>query len=325
MLYPLKFKPIYKERIWGGNSLNAELNKDADPNKEIGESWEISAIEDNVSVVSNGYLADNDLQELIEIYMGDLVGDKIYEEFGVEFPLLIKFIDSKFRTSIQVHPDDATSKKRHKAYGKNEMWYIIDADKDSELTLGFNKETDEEEFIKRIKNDSIEEILHKENVNAGDVYYIPSGKIHSIGKNILLAEIQQTSDITYRIYDFNRKDKDGNFRELNNDLAKDIIDYSFHKKHKTDYSPNDNGSVNINRSPYFTSNLVHFNKEIVRDYDMLDSFIIYMCLEGEFYIDYQGEEKTKVSKGETVLIPACIDAVSLYPDPKAKIIEIYIE
>jgi len=325
MLYPLKFKPIYKERIWGGNRLNTDLNKDADPNKEIGESWEISAIQDNISVVSNGYLEDNNLQELIEIYMEELVGDKIYQEYGVEFPLLIKFIDSKSPSSIQVHPDDTTAKKRHKAYGKNEMWYIIDADIDSELTLGFNKETSEEEFIKRIKNDSIEEILHKENIKSGDVYYIPSGKIHSIGKNILLAEIQQTSDITYRIYDFNRKDKDGNFRELNNDLAKNILDYSCQQKHRTDYNTQNNTPANINKSPYFTSNIISFDKEIMRDYDILDSFVIYMCLEGEFYIDYQGEDKTKVSKGETVLIPACLNAVSLYPATNSKILETYIE
>ncbi len=325
MLYPLKFKPIYKERIWGGKRLNTDLNKNTDPNTDTGESWEISAIQDNISVVANGFLEDNNLQELIEIYMGELVGDKIYDNFGVEFPLLVKFIDSKEPSSIQVHPDDDTAKKRHKAYGKNEMWYIIDADNDSELTLGFNKDTDEEEFINRIKNNSIEEILHREKVKPGDVYFIPSGKIHSIGKNIILAEIQQTSDITYRIYDFNRKDKDGNFRELNNDLAKDILDYSIQEKHKTDYLSKNNSPVNINRSPYFTSNIISFDKEITRDYDMLDSFVIYMCLEGEFYIDYQGEEKTRVNKGETVLLPACFDSVSLFPAKKTKLIETYIE
>lgn len=325
MLYPLKFKPIYKERIWGGNRLNADLNKDADPSKEIGESWEISAVQDNISVVSNGFLEGNDLQELIEIYMGELVGDEIYEKFGDEFPLLVKFIDSKSPSSIQVHPDDATAKKRHRAYGKNEMWYIIDADKDSELTLGFNKETDEEEFIKRIKDNSIEQILHKESIKEGDVYFIPSGKIHSIGKNILLAEIQQTSDITYRIYDFNRKDKDGNYRELNNDLAKDVLDYSFQQKHNTEYTPKNNAPANINRSPYFTSNLISFEQEIIRDYELMDSFKILMCLEGEFYIDYQGEEKTKVNKGETILVPACFNAISLFPTTNCKIIETYIE
>lgn len=325
MLYPLKFKPIYKERIWGGNRLNTELNKDSDPSKTIGESWEISAVQDDVSVVSNGMLEGNDLQELIEIYMGDLVGDKIYEEFGVEFPLLIKFIDSNKPSSIQVHPDDKTAKERHKAYGKNEMWYILGTDNNSELTLGFNKDTDQEEFIKKVKDNTIEEILNKEEISEGDVYFIPAGKIHSIGNNILLAEIQQTSDITYRIYDFNRKDKDGNFRELNIDLAKDVLNYKSEKKHKTDYDIVENAATNINKSPYFTSNIISFNKEIVRDYDLMDSFKILMCLEGEFYIDYQGEDKIKVAKGETVLIPACIDAISLFPSKDSKIIETYIE
>ncbi len=325
MLYPLKFRPIYKERIWGGNRLNTELNKDSDPTKSIGESWEISAIQGDVSIITNGVLKGNDLQELIEIYMGDLVGDNIYEKFGIEFPLLIKFIDSKKPSSIQVHPDDTVAKERHNAYGKNEMWYIISADSDSELTMGFNKETSQEEFINKVKNNSIEEILHKEKISAGNVFFIPAGKIHSIGSNILLAEIQQTSDITYRIYDFNRKDKNGDLRELNIDLAKDVLNFKADKKHKTDYNINENVAVNINKSPYFISNIISFNKEIIRDYNLIDSFKIYICLEGEFYIDYQGEEEIKITKGETVLIPASISAVSLFAKSHSKIIETYIE
>lgn len=325
MLYPLKFKPVYKERIWGGSRLNKDLNKDSNPDNTVGESWEISAVQGDISVVSEGMLEDNNLQELIEIYMGELVGDKIYEQYGVEFPLLIKFIDSKEPCSVQVHPDDSIAKERHNAYGKNEMWYIIDAEKDSEITVGFNKETGKEEFISRIKDDSITDILNSESVNPGDVYFIPTGRIHSIGKNILLAEIQQTSDITYRIYDFNRKDADGNLRKLNNDLAKDVLDYSFQKKHKTNYKAKSNAPVNICRTPYFTSNIVEFDKEILRDYDMLDSFVIYMCIEGEFYIDYQKDEKIRVTKGESVLVPACFDSISLFPKEKSKILETYIE
>lgn len=325
MLYPLKFNPIYKEKIWGGNKLNTILNKDCQENSGIGESWELSAIQENISVVSNGFLAENDIEELIEVYMGDLVGEKVYETFGVELPLLFKFIDAKEKLSIQVHPNDIFAKEKHKAYGKTEMWYIVDAEKDAKLTIGFNKESEQTEFIQKVQSDDIESILNIESTQKGDVYYVPSGTVHSIGEGILLAEIQQTSDISYRIFDFNRKDKDGDLRELHNELAKDAIDYSYEKKRKTDYKKEINKPVLLTKCEYFTSNLISFDKEIERDYVNIDSFVVYMCTEGEFYIDYQEEEKVKVSKGETVLIPACLDVIVLIPSSKTTIIETYID
>jgi len=325
MLYPLKFKSIYKEKIWGGNKLSTVLNKDIDTNIKTGESWELSAIQDNISVISNGFLQDNNIEELIEVYMGDLVGEKVYEKFGIEFPLLFKFIDAKEKLSIQVHPNNEFAKEKHKAYGKTEMWYVIDAEKNAELTIGFNKETDKGEFIQKIKGEDIESILNTEPTFNNDTFLIPSGTIHSIGAGVLLAEIQQTSDISYRVFDFNRKDIDGNLRELHNDLAKDALNYSYEKKHRIDYDKDLNKTALITKCDYFTSNVIEFNKELEKDYYDTDSFIVYMCLEGEFYIDYQEEEKIKVSKGETVLIPAILDTVVLFPTTKCKIIETYID
>lgn len=325
MLYPLKFKSIYKEKIWGGNKLSTVLNKDIDTNAKTGESWELSAVQDNLSVVSNGFLQDNNIEELIEIYMGDLVGDKVYEKFGIEFPLLFKFLDAKEKLSIQVHPNDEFAKEKHKAYGKTEMWYIINAEKEAKLTIGFNKESDKGEFIQKIKNEDIESILNTETAMKDDAFLIPSGTIHSIGAGILLAEIQQTSDISYRVFDYNRKDKEGNLRELHNDLAKDALNYSYEKKHRIDYNKDLNKTDLITKCDYFTSNVIRFDKEIEKDYYNIDSFVVYMCIEGEFYIDFQEDEKIKVSKGETVLIPAILDTVVLFPTSECKIIETYID
>ena len=273
MLYPLKFHPILKKKIWGGERL-AYKSKEHD--ESIGESWEISAVEDNISVVSNGILADNDLQELIEVYMGDLVGDHIYEKFGVEFPLLIKYIDANDDLSIQVHPDDETAKERHNAYGKTEMWYIVDADKDASLVLGFNHEIDKATYLQALHQNKLMDLLNVQKVKKGESFFIPAGLVHAIGKGCLIAEIQQTSDITYRIYDYNRKDANGNTRELHTDLATDVIDYSYQPQHRVNYIPQDNQSAKLVKCPYFTTNLLVFDRDIEKEYVHLDSFVIYV-------------------------------------------------
>src|SRR3972149_1007896 len=196
-LYPLKFKPIFKDKIWGGDKIKTLLNKDFSPLPNCGESWEISGVQDEISVVSNGFLIGNNLQELIEIYMGDLVGDQVYQKYGIEFPLLIKFIDAHDDLSIQVHPNDKLAMQRHNAYGKTEMWYIIDADRGAKLISGFNTEVTKDAYIKHLENNTLNLILNYEEVKAGDVFFMPAGRVHAIGKGILLTEIQQTSDITY--------------------------------------------------------------------------------------------------------------------------------
>ncbi|MCY1633010.1 type I phosphomannose isomerase catalytic subunit [Marinifilum sp. D737] len=324
-LYPLKFQPILKDKIWGGSKLKTVLNKDFSPLPNAGESWEISGVEGDISVVSNGNLAGNDLEELIEVYMGDLVGDKVYDQFGMEFPLLIKFIDANDVLSIQVHPDDELSKERHNAFGKTEMWYVIEADKGSELIVGFNQEVDKAKYVAKLEEGKLEEILNNEPVKKGSCFFIPAGRVHAIGKGILLAEIQQTSDVTYRMYDWNRTDDQGNPRELHTELAVDAIDYSFEKKYKTDYETEINKTKELVRCPYFTTNTLEFDKQIEKDYSQLDSFVIYMCLDGDFTIESEDGITTEVAKGETVLIPAALENVILFPKGKTEILEVYIK
>ena len=324
-LYPLKFKPILKDKIWGGSKLKTVLNKDFSPLPNAGESWEISGVEGDISVVSNGNLAGNNLEELIEVYMGDLVGDKVYDQFGMEFPLLIKFIDANDVLSIQVHPDDELSKERHNAFGKTEMWYVIEADKGSELIVGFNQEVDKTKYVAKLEEGKLEEILNNEPVKKGSCFFIPAGRVHAIGKGILLAEIQQTSDVTYRMYDWNRTDDQGNPRELHTELAVDAIDYSYEKKYRTDYETEINETKELVRCPYFTTNTLEFDKQIEKDYSQLDSFVIYMCLDGDFTIESEDGITTKVTKGETVLIPAALESVILFPKGKTEVLEVYIK
>jgi mannose-6-phosphate isomerase len=322
-LYPLKFKPIYKETIWGGGKLQSMLGKKVGDIKKCGESWEISGVQENLSVVSNGYLAGNNLEELIEVYMGDIVGDKIFENYGIEFPLLIKYIDANDILSIQVHPNNFLAKERHNAYGKTEMWYIIQADKNSEIITGFNRKTSKSIYLNHLEKKSLTEILNFEQVNKGDVFFIPSGRVHAIGKGILLAEIQQTSDITYRIYDWDRKDSKGKKRELHTELALDAIDFNVYDNYRTDYYEVLNKTSSIISCDYFNTNVLHFNHPVVKDYNFLDSFVIYLALYGEFYISF-GNDSEHVIMGESVLLPSSIKNLTLNPLKESKILEIYI-
>lgn len=323
MLYPLKFKPIIKQTLWGGKKLayKSENNQVKD---SIGESWELSGVQDNLSVVSEGALADNNLEELIEVYMGDLVGDHIYEKFGVEFPLLIKYIDACDKLSIQVHPDDATAKERHNAYGKTEMWYLVDADPEARLLLGFNKDTDKSEYLTKLHNNTLPEILNVEKVKKGDCFFIPAGTVHAIEKGCFIAEIQQTSDITYRIYDYDRRDKNGNTRELHTELATDVIHFGSQKEHSIPYHKHENHTEELVDCNYFTTSYLKFDKEIEKDYIDIDSFVIYMCLDGNFTIVYDTDQSIQVKKGETILVPACLKNIFLIPQQEAELLEIFI-
>ena len=325
-LYPLKFIPQYKERIWGGDNLKKILGKDVPADMaRCGESWEISSVEDSVSEVANGYLAGNTLEELIEVYMGDLVGDSIYEKFGVEFPLLIKLIDAQDVLSIQVHPDDEYAERNHYAYGKTEMWYVISAEENSEVITGFKKDVTREEYLQSLSNGNLKNLLNVEEAKVGDVYYIPAGRIHAIGKGVLLAEIQQTSDITYRIYDWDRVDSNGKPRELHNDLALDVIDFSAIVDAKWTKPNVVNKTEELASCPYFTVNRLAFTNTIKRNYDLLDSFVIYMCLEGEASIIYGKEKSERIVKGETVLIPAELKDIILKPNAKCQLLEIFVK
>ena len=322
MLYPLKFSPILKDKIWGGTKLKTLFNKPAETLK-LGESWELSGYEGDESVVINGYLAGNNLRELIEIYMGELIGDTVFDDFGLSFPLLFKLIDANENLSIQVHPNDEVAAERHNSFGKTEMWYVVDADKGSELIIGFNEDCSRETYLEAMSKDKVEDLLQKVPVTKGDVFFIPAGRVHAIGKGVVVAEIQQSSDITYRIYDYKRKDDNGNERELHTEQAMDVIDFTASKQPKTFYSPVLNETTPLIKCDYFTTNMVHFNKRIERNYATLDSFVAYMCLEGNFTIDFEGD-KTTVSKGDTVLIPASIDELVLMPDSDVTLLEVYV-
>lgn len=322
-LYPLKFKPQYLDKIWGGQRLKELLGKDFGNLPNCGESWELSGVQDHVSVVDNGFLAGNNLEELVEVYMGDLVGDKIYEKFGVEFPLLVKFIDANDDLSIQVHPDDKLSKKRHQAFGKTEMWYVIHAEPGAQLNLGFKEELNKEQYLAKFESGQLLDILNFEEIKAGDVFFMPAGRVHAIGKGVVVAEIQQTSDVTYRIYDYDRKDANGNERELHTDLALDAIDFKVPESYKTIYEHKENELVELVKCEYFTTSLLEFNKKQERDFHQLDSFVIYMCLDGEFDIEY-ADGIVNVSKGDTVLVPAVLEQLFLNPKSKeVKLLEVH--
>jgi len=322
-LYPLKFEPILKEKVWGGMSLASRYHKNADISLKIGESWEISGVADNISVVSNGFLAGNNLEELIEVYMGDITGDAIYEKFGNEFPLLIKLIESKEDLSIQVHPDNEMARERHNAYGKTEMWYILESENGSKIYTGFREPVTREIFEESLKTGRLPDILNTEKPSPGYVYFTPAGRIHAIGGGLILAEIQQTSDITYRIFDWGRKSVNGETRELHTDLAATAIDYKAAGKSGFPAAPILNKTQNLVNCEFFTTNIISFNETVVKDYNLIDSFVIYMCTEGEFTIKWEGNSEA-VIKGETVLLPAMIKDVELEPSVKSTILEILL-
>ena len=323
-LYPLKFQTIYKDKIWGGQKIRTYLHKDFGDLPNCGETWEISGVKSDVSVVAEGPLKGERLDQLLEEYKDDLVGKKVYSHFGNIFPLLIKFIDANEDLSIQVHPDDELAKKRHNSFGKTEMWYVVEADPGSTLIAGFNKELTEQEYLDKFNSGHLTDILNKEDVKSGDVFFLPAGRVHTIGKGLLIAEIQQTSDITYRIYDFDRVDDKGNKRELHVEAALAAIDYKHYPEYKTTYHPKENETVKLVSCPYFTTNLMDFTESTEKDYSSLDSFVIYVCLEGEFTIKH-GDNAYPVKMGDCVLLPKTIDEVELKTASGFKILESYIE
>jgi mannose-6-phosphate isomerase len=322
-LYPLKFKTIFKDKIWGGDKIKTILGKDFGSLPNCGETWEISGVNGNVSIVAGGALAEKSLVELIQTYKGDLVGTKIYEKFGDEFPLLIKFIDANADLSIQVHPDDKLAKERHDSFGKTEMWYVFQADEGTSLISGFNQPLSKEEYLEKFNNGALSAILNRIEVNAGDVFFIPAGRVHTIGKGCLLAEIQQTSDITYRIYDFDRVDDHGNRRELHVEEALDAIDYKYYDEYKVTYKDQENRPVELVSCPYFTTQKIAASETIKRNYSQLDSFIIYICFDGALNLEYEGGT-VEVKKGDAVLLPATIKNVTLNPRSSFKLLESYI-
>jgi len=322
MLYPLKFTPILKDKIWGGTKLKNIFGKAAITDK-LGESWELSGIEGEESVVENGFLAGNNLSELIEVYMGELVGDKVYDTYGLSFPLLFKLIDANENLSIQVHPGDEVAAERHNSFGKTEMWVVLQADENAELIIGFNQDCSKEDYLEALDTDKVEDLLQHVPVKSGDVFFIPAGLVHAIGKGVVIAEIQQSSDITYRIYDYKRVDDNGNERELHTEQALDVIDFSAAQNPKTAYFPVLNQITPLVSCEYFSTNLIQFDMPLTRNYGTIDSFVAYMCLEGSFIVE-TNDSKLLVNKGDTILIPACINQVGIIPDQQVTMLEVHV-
>jgi mannose-6-phosphate isomerase len=308
-LYPLKFRPILKERLWGGAKLKEVLGKPI-VSDITGESWELSTVKGDVSVISNGSLEGKSLQDIIESDSEQLLGKSVVERFGKEFPILIKFIDAKQDLSIQLHPNDELAKERHDSFGKTEMWYIMDADPKAELIVGFNKDVTKEEYAESIDNDTLLDLLNYEQVKEGDTFFINTGKIHAIGAGVMLAEIQQTSDVTYRVFDFNRKDKEGNLRELHTELALDAVDYEKKDDFKVSYNQGLNKVSEMVDCPYFKTNFIQLTENLELDTTNRDSFTIFMCVGGEAVIKTT-EGEVSIKKGETALLPAITKKISL--------------
>lgn len=322
-MYPFIFKPILKEIIWGGTDIRPF--KGLEPSEaKIGESWELSNVEGNSSVVANGELEGKTIDDLIDAYGEKLLGKKVMDQFGKVFPLLIKFIDARGNLSIQVHPDDELAQKRHQSFGKTEMWYVIKTAPGAILYSGFSSQIDADEYVRRVADNTIMDVLQCYKVKEGDVFFLPAGRVHAIGAGCFIAEIQQTSNITYRIYDYNRKDVNGNGRELHTELAKDAIDYTVSNDYRTHYAPQKDKPVELAQCKYFTTNLLELDKPMKRDFLSIDSFVVYICMGGNAVISDDKGNELAVHQGQTVLIPAEVQSVSINPSPSAKFMETYI-
>lgn len=322
-LYPLQFTPIFKYRIWGGNRLRDQLNKTISED-HIGESWEISAVKGDETLVANGELKDYSLDRLIQEFQADFLGLSVMERFGTDFPLLIKFIDAETPLSIQVHPNDELAKERHNSFGKNEMWYIMAADSDAEIIVGFKEQIDREVYRQKVADGEVLSVLNAIPVRKGDVFNIPTGRVHAIGAGTLLAEIQQTSDVTYRIYDYDRVDAStGKTRELHTELALDAINFEVLPDYKTQYRVAENKPQPLVTTPYFISKIVQIQSEMNLDLRDMDSFVILMAVEGDCVVTYENTEY-RLPYGATLLLPNQLDAVQLTSDNNATILMVHL-
>ena len=305
-MQPLKFKPIVKTLVWGT------------------ESWELSGVMNNESVVTEGPFAGKTIAELTKEYKGKLIGEHVYENTGDEFPMLVKYIDAKQDLSIQVHPNDELAAVRHNgSKGKTEMWYVVGADEGAHLLVGLKDKITPEEYEKKVADGTITDVLCRYEVKPGDVFFLPAGRIHAICGGCFIAEIQQTSDITYRIFDYNRPGLDGKPRQLHTEWAKDAIDYTVYKDYRTDYTPAQDEEMEVVNCPYFTTSIYDLTLPYAKDLSGIDSFMVVMCLEGSGTLEVDGEEMN-IGQGETVLIPADADDICFIPEDGMKVLTSYI-
>ncbi len=317
----IKFNALLKSTLWGGEKIVPfkHLGTEQD---NVGESWEISGVPGNETVVANGAYAGKKLNDVVAILKEKLVGKDNYERFGNEFPLLIKFIDARQDLSIQVHPTDEIAKRQGKERGKTEMWYLLDSDKDATLLCGLKQQITPSQYAEMVANDTIVDAIARYNVKEGDCFFLPAGRIHAIGTGCFLAEIQQTSDVTYRIYDFKRKDKDGNYRELHTKQAAECIDYNVSKNYRTEYTPAKNQGVSLVQCPYFCTAVYDLNEPMTLDYSELDSFVILIGLKGEAKITDNEGNTVSFQAGESILVPATTKTLKV--EGTIKFLETYV-
>lgn len=319
-----KFKPILKSLVWGGNKI-AAYKGISTTQSTIGESWELSGMAGSESEVAEGPDKGKRLPELIRRDRGELVGEKIYSRFGDHFPLLIKFIDAREDLSLQVHPNEEIARQRHHASGKSEMWYVVDAEAGAHIRSGFRTPLAPEKYAEAVKDGSILEMVADYRVEAGDLFYIPAGRIHTIGAGTLLVEIQQSSSITYRIFDYNRTGLDGRPRELHTEWAREALDFSVEEEYRTPYQPATNRAVPLIHCPHFTTNLFDLTTPQLLDLDWIDSFVVVICTEGSGTLtDHKGRTMT-IKQGETVLVEASVKCLTMTPEQdKLKLITAWL-
>ena len=305
-----KFEPLLKQTIWGGNKIVAFKHIQSDM-ENVGESWEISGVPGDESIVANGEYKGKNLNDVLAEMKEKLVGEENYKRFGDRFPLLIKFIDARQDLSIQVHPDDETAHRQGKAMGKTEMWYVMDSDEDASLKVGLKKKITPEEYARMVEDDTICDALGNYKVKSGDCFFIPAGRIHAICSGSFIAEIQQTSDVTYRIYDYKRKDKNGNYRELHTKEAAEAIDYTVLDDYRTGYTPVKNEATQLVSCPLFTTAVYDLTEPMTLDYSELDSFVILIALKGEGSILMPSGETYSFREGESILFPATTETVKV--------------
>ena len=320
---PLKFEPILKTIVWGGEKI-APYKGIETSQQHIGESWELSGVAGNESVVAEGPLKGKTISQLVKEYKGELVGEHVYANTGDEFPLLIKFIDAQSDLSIQVHPNDELAAARHNgSKGKTEMWYVVAADEGAHLLAGLTEKITPQQYAAKVADGTITGVLARYDVHPGDVFFLPAGRIHAICGGCFIAEIQQTSNITYRIYDYGRLGLDGKPREVHTELAKDAIDYTVYPDYRTHYSPLQDEEQEVVSCQYFTTSIYDLTLPFAKDLSGIDSFMVVMCLGGSGTLEVDGEE-VPVRQGETVLVPASADDICFIPDGSMKVLTSYI-
>lgn len=322
-LYPLKFMPLFKDKIWGGNKIKDIVGIDYSPLQRCGELWVLSSVEGDETIVENGFLAECTLHEVIDMYTDELLGEKCYYEFGEHFPLLFKIIDAKEKLSVQVHPDNKLAQQKGMLNGKTEMWYVMQADQGAEIISGFNKNMNKAELINRLRDKNLAQVLNSEKTEKGDLFFIPSGRIHAIGAGVLLAEIQQSSDSTYRVYDWDRTDEKGKSRNLHIQEALEALDFkAVGTNAKSAYDFELNKTSLLIENPYFTTNILHLTEALKKDYSSLDSFVVYLCVEGSAVI-HSMEHQIPIKSGKAILIPAIAENTIIEPKGFVSILETY--